>query len=205
MLRANGIVDTEPYRKLGRNQLRIAMFPAIDPDDVAALCACINHVVGRSRPERGADGGSDRQVGLRWRGQVAGLTELMLKSATRSGGMAVRFIHSPHSRDSARSVRAGLDGAGQDVDGALVEAEVVHRPDDLAVLDEVDAVAGETGQQQRDRVDLADVPEAREEQPPFGGGDHVVERLRGARAAASSRLPTGGVGSTPERAAPARW
>jgi phosphoserine aminotransferase len=46
VLRANGIVDTEPYRKLGRNQLRIAMFPAIDPADVAALCGCINHVVG---------------------------------------------------------------------------------------------------------------------------------------------------------------
>ena len=46
VLRANGIVDTEPYRKLGRNQLRIAMFPAIDPEDVAALCACITHVVG---------------------------------------------------------------------------------------------------------------------------------------------------------------
>ena len=46
VLRANGIVDTEPYRKLGRNQLRVAMFPAIDPDDVAALCACINYVVG---------------------------------------------------------------------------------------------------------------------------------------------------------------
>jgi phosphoserine aminotransferase len=46
VLRANGIVDTEPYRKLGRNQLRIGMFPAIEPDDIAALCACINHVVG---------------------------------------------------------------------------------------------------------------------------------------------------------------
>jgi phosphoserine aminotransferase len=46
VLRANGIVDTEPYRKLGRNQLRIAMFPAIEPDDIASLCACINHVVG---------------------------------------------------------------------------------------------------------------------------------------------------------------
>ncbi len=46
VLRANGIVDTEPYRKLGRNQLRIAMFPAIDPEDIAALCACVNHVVG---------------------------------------------------------------------------------------------------------------------------------------------------------------
>ena len=46
VLRANGIVDTEPYRKLGRNQLRIAMFPGIDPDDIAVLCGAINHVVG---------------------------------------------------------------------------------------------------------------------------------------------------------------
>ncbi|MDT7597313.1 MAG: phosphoserine aminotransferase [Pseudonocardiales bacterium] len=47
VLRANGIVDTEPYRKLGRNQLRIGMFPAVDPDDVAALTACIDWVVER--------------------------------------------------------------------------------------------------------------------------------------------------------------
>jgi len=46
-LRANGIVDTEPYRKLGRNQLRIGMFPAIDPGDVQALTACIDFVVER--------------------------------------------------------------------------------------------------------------------------------------------------------------
>ena len=39
VLRANGIVDTEPYRKLGRNQLRVAMFPAVEPDDVSALTA----------------------------------------------------------------------------------------------------------------------------------------------------------------------
>jgi phosphoserine aminotransferase len=45
VLRANGIVDTEPYRALGRNQLRIGMYPAVDPDDVAALTACIDHVV----------------------------------------------------------------------------------------------------------------------------------------------------------------
>jgi phosphoserine aminotransferase len=44
-LRANGIVDTEPYRKLGRNQLRVAMFPAIDPDDISALTACVDWVV----------------------------------------------------------------------------------------------------------------------------------------------------------------
>ena len=48
-LRANGIVDTEPYRKLGRNQLRIAMFPAIDPADVAALTACIDYVVAQTQ------------------------------------------------------------------------------------------------------------------------------------------------------------
>ena len=46
-LRANGIVDVEPYRKLGRNQLRIAMFPATDPSDVEALTACIDFVVER--------------------------------------------------------------------------------------------------------------------------------------------------------------
>jgi phosphoserine aminotransferase len=44
-LRANGIVDVEPYRKLGRNQLRVAMFPAVEPSDVVALTACIDHVV----------------------------------------------------------------------------------------------------------------------------------------------------------------
>ncbi|MGA2209622.1 MAG: phosphoserine transaminase [Acidimicrobiales bacterium] len=47
ILRSNGIVDTEPYRKLGRNQLRIALFPSIDPEDVEALTACIDYVVGQ--------------------------------------------------------------------------------------------------------------------------------------------------------------
>ncbi|KAB8188828.1 phosphoserine transaminase [Nonomuraea phyllanthi] len=47
VLRANGILDTEPYRKLGRNQLRIAMFPAIDPADIEALTVCVDHVVER--------------------------------------------------------------------------------------------------------------------------------------------------------------
>jgi len=46
-LRANGIVDTEPYRKLGKNQLRIGMFPAIDPADIDALTASIDFVVSR--------------------------------------------------------------------------------------------------------------------------------------------------------------
>lgn len=46
-LRANGIVDTEPYRKLGRNQLRVATFAAIDPEDISALTACIDYIVDR--------------------------------------------------------------------------------------------------------------------------------------------------------------
>jgi phosphoserine aminotransferase len=49
ILRANGVVDTDSYRKLGRNQLRIGMFPAIDPSDVAALTACIDVVVDHLR------------------------------------------------------------------------------------------------------------------------------------------------------------
>jgi phosphoserine aminotransferase len=49
ILRANGVVDVEPYRKLGRNQLRVATFPAVDPEDVSALVACVDHVVAATR------------------------------------------------------------------------------------------------------------------------------------------------------------
>jgi phosphoserine aminotransferase len=49
-LRANGIVDVEPYRKLGRNQLRVGMFPAVEPGDVQALTACIDWIVERTSP-----------------------------------------------------------------------------------------------------------------------------------------------------------
>ncbi|MBU4213175.1 MAG: phosphoserine transaminase [Actinobacteria bacterium] len=45
VLRRHGVVDVEPYRRLGRNQLRVATFPAVDPDDVLALTACLDHVV----------------------------------------------------------------------------------------------------------------------------------------------------------------
>ncbi|MBC7558246.1 MAG: phosphoserine transaminase [Dermatophilaceae bacterium] len=47
VLRANGIVDVEPYRKLGRNQLRVGMFPAVDPQDVSKLISCIDYVVSQ--------------------------------------------------------------------------------------------------------------------------------------------------------------
>jgi phosphoserine aminotransferase len=53
ILRSNGIVDTESYRKLGRNQLRIATFPNIEPTDIVALTACIDWIVARL--DRGVD------------------------------------------------------------------------------------------------------------------------------------------------------
>ncbi len=55
-LRANGIVDVEPYRKLGRNQLRIGMFPAVEPADVQALTGCIDWVSERLAGQAGAPG-----------------------------------------------------------------------------------------------------------------------------------------------------
>ena len=70
-LRANGIVDVEPYRKLGRNQLRIGMFPAVDTADVQALTACIDWVVERIAlsmqrcVRRSARQGEDRRLGGR--------------------------------------------------------------------------------------------------------------------------------------------
>ena len=62
VLRDNGIVDTESYRKLGRNQLRIGMFPSVDPGDVAALTACIDYVAERlALVHEGADGDHEHQ------------------------------------------------------------------------------------------------------------------------------------------------
>ena len=46
-LRANGVLDTDAYRKLGRNQLRVGMFPSIDPADVTALTQSVDHIVER--------------------------------------------------------------------------------------------------------------------------------------------------------------
>ena len=81
VLRENGIVDTESYRKLGRNQLRIGMFPAVDPDDVAALTACIDYVAERLALVRGgADHHHEHQQPEHRRQQPAGnlVHEVML-------------------------------------------------------------------------------------------------------------------------------
>jgi len=68
ILRQNGIVDTESYRKLGRNQLRIGMFPSVDPEDVAALTECIDYVVDRMvlADQRADDHHEDEQRQYRW-------------------------------------------------------------------------------------------------------------------------------------------
>jgi phosphoserine aminotransferase len=69
VLRQNGIVDTESYRKLGRNQLRIGMFPAVDPADVAALTACIDYVAERIALVRDGAHDHDQQQQREHRGQ----------------------------------------------------------------------------------------------------------------------------------------
>src|SRR5690348_9225308 len=75
-----------------------------------------------------------------------------------------REVVGPLARKAALA-RTRLGDSAEQVDRTLVEAEVVHAPDDLALLDEVHAVAGEAGQEQGLGVDLADVPETREQQP----------------------------------------
>jgi phosphoserine aminotransferase len=65
-LRANGIVDTEPYRKLGRNQLRVGLFPAVDLADVQALTACIDWVIERLPPPAAAPGTQPPAGGIPW-------------------------------------------------------------------------------------------------------------------------------------------
>src|SRR6201999_2948173 len=80
-----------------------------------------------------------------------------------------------------RDAGADLGQAAQHADRALVEPEVVDRPGDLAVLDQVDTVAGQAGEQQGLRVDLPDVPQAGQQQAALGAGDHLgqARRLRG--------------------------
>ena len=99
----------------------------------------------------------------------------------------------PHARQEQPALGAGTSSsiepvppstgvreAAEQVDGALVPAEVVDRRGDLAVLDEVDAVAGEPGEQRGLRVDNADVPHAGQQEAPLGAGDEVLDRAGGA-------------------------
>jgi phosphoserine aminotransferase len=85
VLRENGIVDTESYRKLGRNQLRIGTFPAIEPTDVAALTGCIDYVVERlSLVDNRADQHHEHQQPEHGRQQPAG--HLVHGFRVRGGG-----------------------------------------------------------------------------------------------------------------------
>ena len=107
-------------------------------------------------------------------------TDDMKNSGTRTGGIAARVNQSFHSRGSVRSVAPTWRRAAQHVERGVVEPEVVvDLGDDLTVLDQVDAVAGEAGEQQRRGVDEPDVPEAGEQEAALGGGDEVVERAVG--------------------------
>ena len=86
-LRANGIVDVEPYRKLGRNQLRIGMFPAVEPADVEALTACIDWVVENVDGGRAGEGpgqGEDRRLRRRPAARRASTSTSASRCPTRS-------------------------------------------------------------------------------------------------------------------------
>ena len=102
VLRANGIVDTEPYRKLGRNQLRIAMFPAIDPDDMQTLTASIDFVLGRCPRRLPADDWQRR------------LPDSAVQPATTPGGTE---HHADRRRDPRPAHRAGRDVRDHHRDG----------------------------------------------------------------------------------------
>ena len=115
VLRANGIVDTEPYRKLGRNQLRIGMFPAIDPDDVEALTAL--HRLRRGEVVKGAtvpleaEPSRDQVGGLRRReeeplGLVAAQPDQLLELQL--------VLHPLGDRLDAEGVGQADDGADDD-------------------------------------------------------------------------------------------
>ena len=130
-LRANGIVDVEPYRKLGRNQLRVAMFPAIEPEDVKALTACIDYVVeklyvtleSRDRWVRAAEG---------WEARADQLARDTMPVVGRgwSSDRAPARAHDPRPGRGAgghRVPRRGADPARRDADHERLRARDAHR------------------------------------------------------------------------------
>ena len=111
-LRANGIVDTEPYRALGRNQLRIGMYPAVDPEDVSALTACIDYVVGQLLSRHPAQAPAPNGVGLPGVLGVARLSSPHARAAIRDPGGRRRHIvrgDSAIRRPRRRALRAPAD------------------------------------------------------------------------------------------------
>src|SRR3984893_17399937 len=136
---------------------RAVMRPS--PGDNATNCVSISHTLGRAQLQ------GNRLLRLAHRRHVE--VWYPQRRHGRPGGPVTPF---PRQGFLAH---AGLGGPPQQVQRALVEAEVVDRRGHLAVLDEVDAVAGQSGEQQRGGIDLADVPQCGEQQATFGGRDDV--------------------------------
>ena len=133
-LRANGIVDVEPYRKLGRNQLRIGMFPAVEPADVEALTACIDWVSKRRRGGRADEGpgqGEDR------------------RHRRRAAARELR------RRPRPRHVRRGAREAIGDYDAILIRSATKMTPELIELADNL-KVIGRAGT----GVDNVDIPAA---------------------------------------------
>ena len=101
-MRANGILDVEPYRKLGRNQLRIALFPAIDPDDVERLTRAIDYIIER--------------LGVARSGVTQAPSEVPCCSCTRS----TRSRVATRTSSKPRSATAGCRRSANDDDARLL-------------------------------------------------------------------------------------
>ena len=123
----------------------------------------------------------------------------MLKSATRRVGIATLVKKSLHSRGSDTSVADAPTTRRKQVDGALVEPEVVDSSHDLPIFDEVDAVARQAREQEGLRVDLADVPQCRQQQSAFGAC-----RSAGQQSTSSRRLQARGCRSWESAADPVK-
>ena len=107
VLRANGILDVEPYRKLGRNQLRVGLFPAIEPADVAVLTRAIDYIVERLGPVDGVDGSVDAGRRRATLARDAPLYRDRARRARRGGEARLPDLHprragAARSRDAAR-------------------------------------------------------------------------------------------------------
>ena len=107
--------------------------------------------------------------------QIASLLEVKRNSRARMAGRPSRSDDSPEPTTIGCAHRVDIL---EEVDRAVVEPEVVDGVDDLAFLDQPDAVASQSGDEAFARVDGADVPEAGDQQGPFGLSDQVFECAR---------------------------
>ena len=169
-LRANGIVDVEPYRKLGRNQLRVGMFPAIEPADVEALTACIDCVVERQRMTRRPGRREDRRLRRR---RCCASTSTSTSASTGDGELDAhrRLRRHPDplgDEDDRRPDRAGRPPEGRSAAPAWASTTSTSRPRPSAGI--VVANAPAVQRRHRRRAHDGAAARARPQRPPGARG-----------------------------------